>query len=131
VNIYVGNLSAEVSETELRLAFEQYGTVDAVRLIKDKFTGMSRGFAFVEMSNNVEADAAINGLNSKEFAGSILDINEARPQRDKIRDNRSPQKGISHTNRFSSYGESSRNRPGGGSRPGRSKRGGGNVRWRY
>ena len=121
MNIYVGNLSHEVTETELRLAFEQYGKVDTVRLIKDRYSGLSRGFAFVEMSKNSEAEAAINGLNKKEFAGRTLDISEAHPPREKTRDYRPG--GGSRT-----YG----NRPsGGGNRAGRQRRGSGGGRRRF
>jgi len=80
MNIYVGNLSRDVTEDELRQAFEQYGTVDTAAIIKDKFTGESRGFGFVEMPSKDEAQAAIAGMNGKEMKGRTLTVNEARPK---------------------------------------------------
>jgi len=85
VNIYVGNLSGQVTEDELRTEFEAFGQVDSVSIIKDKFTGESRGFGFVEMSNAEEAKKAIEGLNGKEVGGRTLSVNEARPREDKPR----------------------------------------------
>lgn len=80
MNIYVGNLPFTVSEDDIRQAFAQYGAVDSVSIIKDKFTNQSRGFAFVEMPNATEAQAAISGLNGKDFNGRALTVNEARPR---------------------------------------------------
>ncbi len=80
MNIYVGNLSFKASEVEVRQAFSAYGEVSSVAVIKDQATGKSRGFAFVEMPNNTEAQAAIAGLNGKELMGRQLMINEARPR---------------------------------------------------
>ncbi len=80
MNIYVGNLSPKTSEDELREAFEAFGEVDSAKIIKDNFTGKSRGFGFVEMPNQSEGEAAIAGLNGKEVAGSSLTVNEARPR---------------------------------------------------
>ena len=80
MNIYVGNLSFEVTEEELREAFEEFGEVASVNIIKDKFSGRSRGFGFVEMPANEEAKAAIDGLNGKDMKGRPLNINEARPR---------------------------------------------------
>jgi RNA recognition motif-containing protein len=82
MNIYVGNLSRDVSESELREAFQAYGEIASVSIIKDRFSGESRGFGFIEMPNKQEADAAIAGLNGKEFKGRNLNINEARPRSD-------------------------------------------------
>jgi len=82
MNIYVGNLSREVTESELREAFAAFGEVASAAVIKDKFTGESRGFGFVEMPNKEEADEAIAGLNGKELKGRNLNVNEARPRRD-------------------------------------------------
>lgn len=82
MNIYVGNLSRDASESELREAFEAFGEVSTVSVIKDKFTGESRGFGFVEMPNKEEAEAAISGLNGKDLKGRTLNVNEARPRRD-------------------------------------------------
>lgn len=80
MNIYVGNLPFTISEDELREAFEAFGTVDSVAIIKDKDTGQSRGFAFVEMSDSREAKSAIDGLNGKELKKRALVVNEARPR---------------------------------------------------
>jgi RNA recognition motif-containing protein len=80
MNIYAGNLSFDTTEEQLRQAFEGYGQVSAVNIIKDKFTGESRGFAFVEMSNSSEATAAISGLNGRDLNGRSLNVNEARPR---------------------------------------------------
>lgn len=80
MNIYVGNIDRKTTEDELRLAFEEFGAVISVALIKDKFTGESRGFGFVEMSEEEEAKAAMAGLNGKEFGGRTLTVNEARPK---------------------------------------------------
>lgn len=77
-NIFVGNLSYGATEDSIRSIFEQYGSVDRVSLITDRDTGHARGFGFVEMSNNTEADRAINELNGREVDGRALNINEAR-----------------------------------------------------
>ena len=82
MNIYVGNLARDVSEEELRQAFSAFGTVDTVNIIKDRFSGDPRGFAFVEMPKNEEAQAAIQGMHMKELKGRSLDVNEARPKRE-------------------------------------------------
>lgn len=82
MNIYVGNISRDLSEDELREAFAAFGQVATVNIIKDKFTGEYRGFAFVEMPVKEEAQAAINGLNGKELKGRALNVNEARPRTD-------------------------------------------------
>lgn len=80
MNIYVGNLSYKVTEDDLREAFAAFGTVDTVNLIKDKFTGESRGFAFVEMGNQEEAQAAIRELDGKDLKGRNITVNEAQPR---------------------------------------------------
>jgi RNA recognition motif-containing protein len=80
MNIYVGNLDREVTEDELHEMFAEFGQVKSTQLIKDKFTGQSRGFAFVEMDEKKEADAAIAALNGKMFKGRALTVNEARPK---------------------------------------------------
>jgi cold-inducible RNA-binding protein len=79
-NIYVGNLSYGASEESLRALFEQHGTVDRVSIITDRDTGQPRGFAFVEMANDAEADKAIAALNGRDLAGRDLSVNEARPK---------------------------------------------------
>ncbi len=85
MNIYVGNLSRDLSEAELREAFAAFGEVASASIIKDKFSGDSRGFGFVEMPNKAEADAAIAGMNGKELKGRTISVNEARPRTDRPR----------------------------------------------
>ena len=80
MNIYVGNLSFDAGEADVRQLFEAYGQVSSVSIIEDKFTGRPRGFAFVEMAQDSEAQAAIAALNSKDFKGRALTVNEARPR---------------------------------------------------
>jgi cold-inducible RNA-binding protein len=80
MNIYVGNIAFAVTEADLRAAFEVYGTVDAVRLITDPYSGQSKGFGFVEMAAASEAQAAIAGLHGTEWQGRALTVNEARPR---------------------------------------------------
>ncbi len=80
MNIYVGNLSYEVTEEDLKQAFEGFGQVVSVNIIKDRYSGESRGFGFVEMSDKAEAQSAINDLNDKELKGRTLSVSEARPR---------------------------------------------------
>jgi RNA recognition motif-containing protein len=80
MNIYVGNLAARTTEEELREAFATFGNVDTAKIIKDNITGKSRGFGFVEMPDQDEAQAAITGMNGKELGGSALTVNEAKPR---------------------------------------------------
>ena len=80
MNIFVGNLSREITADDLKTAFEAYGKVTNAKLIKDMYSGESRGFAFIEMPVNDEAKAAISGMNGKEMGGKILNVNEARPR---------------------------------------------------
>ncbi len=80
MNIYVGNLSGDVSEEDLRQAFEAFGQLASVNVIKDKFSGEPRGFGFVEMPSKDEAQSAIDGLNGKDLKGQSLNVNEARPR---------------------------------------------------
>jgi RNA recognition motif-containing protein len=80
MNIYVGNLSYNLTEDELRKAFEEFGAVDSARIITDRDTGRAKGFAFVEMGNDGEAKAAIEALNGKELGGRAMNVNEARPR---------------------------------------------------
>src|SRR5262249_44496 len=79
-NIYVGNLDFNVSEDELRQAFAAYGQVDNVTILKDRDTGQPRGFGFVEMANDEEAEKAINGINGTQLGSRVLNVNEARPK---------------------------------------------------
>jgi RNA recognition motif-containing protein len=80
MNIFVGNLSRDVTEEDLRQAFSAHGTVDRVSILKDKFSGEPRGFGFVEMPAKAEAQAAINALNQADLKGRALNVNEARPK---------------------------------------------------
>jgi len=80
MNIYVGNLSHEVTDEDLRQEFETFGQVESARVIKDKFSGESRGFGFVEMPSKEEATAAISGLEERELKGKKINVNEARPK---------------------------------------------------
>jgi RNA recognition motif-containing protein len=110
-NIYVGNISFQTSEQDLDAAFSAYGQVDRVQIVKDRDTGQSRGFAFVEMSNNAEADKAMAALNGADMGGRTLTVNEARP--------REPRQGGGGFgggggNRFGGGGGGGGGRPGGG-----------------
>jgi RNA recognition motif-containing protein len=80
MNIYVGNLSRDVTDEELRKEFEVFGKVESVNVIKDKYSGQSRGFGFVEMAAKAEAQAAITGLKGKVMNGRTIDVSEARPR---------------------------------------------------
>ena len=80
MKIYVGNLSYDVTEDDLRQAVEQFGTVESATIIKDRNSGQSKGFGFVEMASKEEGEAAIEGLNGKELQGRTLNVNEARPR---------------------------------------------------
>lgn len=81
MNIYIGNLSYKVDENDLRGIFEEYGEVSSVKIIKDKYSGRSKGFAFIEMANDNEARIAIKELNGGELDNRNVVINEARPKR--------------------------------------------------
>jgi RNA recognition motif-containing protein len=83
--LYVGGLRYSVTEERLQEIFAAHGTVESARVIKDQFTGQSRGFGFVEMSSGGEAQKAIQALNGTELEGRTLVVNEARPQRNRIR----------------------------------------------
>jgi RNA recognition motif-containing protein len=80
MNIYVGNLSRDVTDEELRKEFEAFGKVESVNVIKDKYSGQSRGFGFVEMAAKTEGQAAITGLKGKVLQGRTIDVSEARPR---------------------------------------------------
>jgi len=82
MNLYVGNLNWQTTEADLQTAFEAFGQVSSVTIIKDKYTGQSRGFGFVEMADDSEGQAAIDGLNGKEIDGRTLRIDLARPRDD-------------------------------------------------
>ncbi len=80
MNMYIGNLNYRIRETDLRQVFEEYGTVDSVKLISDRNTGRSKGFAFVEMPNNDEANTVIKELNGAEYEGRQMIVKEAIPR---------------------------------------------------
>jgi len=80
MKIYVGNLSYNITEEALRQAFEAFGQVSSASVIKDKFSGQSKGFGFVEMPSKDEAESAIREMNGKEMEGRTLNVNEARPR---------------------------------------------------
>ena len=122
MNIYVGNLSREVTEDELRQAFEAFGQVATVNVIKDRYSGESRGFGFVEMATKTEAQAAINGLNGTSLGERTLSVSEARPRAEGGRGGGFGGRG------GGSYGGGGRGGGGGG---GRGFGGGGRGRSRY
>ena len=122
MNIYVGKLSYEVTEDDLLLAFEPFGQVESVTILKDKHSGQSKGFGFVEMASKAEGQSAIDGLNGEELKGRALNVNEARPRTESrgngggYRDGRGKQRG--------GRGRQGGGRSGQGER-GRGRRGGG------
>jgi len=81
MNVYVGNLSYDLSEEDLKNAFVEYGEVTSAKIVSDRYSGRSKGFGFIEMSSDDEAKAAIEGLSGKELAGRAIVVNEARPRR--------------------------------------------------
>ena len=85
MKIYVGSLSYKVTEEDLKKEFESFGQVESVNIIKDRYSGESRGFGFVEMPNKDEAQSAIEGLNGRELKGRKLSVNEARPRSEGFR----------------------------------------------
>jgi RNA recognition motif-containing protein len=85
MNIYVGNLSRDVTDDDLRQAFEAFGEVSSINIIKDRFSGESRGFGFVEMPSKTEAEAAIEAMNEQDLKGRVINVNEAKPKADNRR----------------------------------------------
>ena len=85
MNIYVGNLNYQTTDEDVRQLFAQFGTITSAKVITDKFTGRSKGFAFVEMADNTEGNNAINGTNNQDFQGRPLKVNEARPREERPR----------------------------------------------
>lgn len=83
MNIYVGNLSPQVTEDDLRKAFEAFGQVESANIIKDRFSGESRGFGFVQMPSKQEAQNAIEQVNGSDLMGRTVNVNEARPRPDR------------------------------------------------
>jgi len=84
MKLFIGNLSYEVTEEDLKTLLEPFGTVESVSVLKDRETGRSKGFGFAEMPSQSEAQAAISGLNGKEIKGRALTVNEARPRVDRF-----------------------------------------------
>jgi RNA recognition motif-containing protein len=80
MNIYVGNLSYDLGEEDLKKAFEEFGQVESAKIITDTYSGRSKGFGFVEMSDEAQAQSAIDGLNGKDLKGRALNVNQARPR---------------------------------------------------
>ena len=80
MNVYVGNLNYDLSEDELKQAFEEFGEVTSAKIISDRYSGRSKGFGFVEMSSDDEAKTAIEALSGKELNGRTMVVNEARPK---------------------------------------------------
>ena len=109
-NIFVGNLDFNVTEESVRSLFERYGAVNSARIMTDRDTGRSRGFAFVEMENETEADQAITALNGYTMDGRALNVNEARPKPDRGFGGG----GAGGGNRFGGGGGGGGRRPGGG-----------------
>lgn len=99
MNIFVGNLSFDTTEDDLRAAFAAFGEVKSVNILKDKFTNQPRGFGFVEMSTDAETKAAIEGLHGKTISGRTINVSEARP-----REERAPGGGGGGGNRGSNFG---------------------------
>jgi len=85
MNIYVGNISWQLTEEDLSAAFAEYGTVDSAKIITDRETGRSKGFGFVEMSDQGAAEKAIEELNGKELDGRAIKVNESKPREDRPR----------------------------------------------
>jgi RNA recognition motif-containing protein len=85
MNIYVGNLAYDATDLKLREAFESFGQVTSAKIIKDQYNGQSRGFGFVEMGEQTQAQAAIKSLNGKDLMGKQMNVNEARPRTDRGR----------------------------------------------
>ena len=81
MNIYVGNLDTKVNENDLKQIFEEYGKVDSLKIINDKFTGKSKGFGFITMENTIEANNAIKNLNGTTLENKEIKVNEAKPKK--------------------------------------------------
>ena len=90
MNIYVGNLPYTMDDNELRSAFSEFGAVTSASVVKDKFTGRSRGFGFVEMADAASGNQAIEAMNGRNMAGRPLVVNEARPREERPRFERGP-----------------------------------------
>ena len=99
MKIYIGNLSYAMTEDELRTSFGAFGAVEEVTIITDRYSGRSKGFGFVEMPNQAEAEKAIASLNGKELGGRPITVNQARPREDRPR-RESPRGGGGGRNNF-------------------------------
>ena len=110
MNIYVGNLANEVSEDDLRGIFDAFGQVKSVNILKDRFSGKSKGFGFLEMPSRDEAQVAINEANGMDLKGTAIRVNEAHPR---------PSGGSHHRGGVQRGGSSRRGGPGGGRGGGR------------
>lgn len=108
MNLYIGNLSWSITDGDLQATFEAYGEVTSCKIVKDKMTNRSKGFAFVEMPNDDEANAAINALNGQDLKGRAISVNEARPREER------PQGGGGGGYRSNGGGGGGGNRGGGG-----------------
>ncbi|MBO0612098.1 MAG: hypothetical protein RL122_1769 [Pseudomonadota bacterium] len=122
MNIYVGNLPYKITENDLRDLFSAYGEVTSVSMIKDKMTGQSKGFGFVDMPDGAEGNAAIQGLNEQAVQGRNIKVNEAKPREDRPRDGGGSRGGFGGGSRDG--GGSRGGFGGGGSRDGGGSRGG-------
>ena len=100
MNIYVGNLAYGVTEDELLELFAEFGDVASAKLIMDKYTGQSKGFGFVEMSNNSEAQKAMDELNGRDVNGRSVTVNQARPRQDRSRGGGGGGRGYGGGNRY-------------------------------
>ena len=93
MNIYISNLSFDVNDSDLKELFEEYGPVSSAKVITDKYTGKSRGFGFVEMDDNTQAQQAIDELNQAEYDGKVINVSVARPRTDRPKGNSYQNKG--------------------------------------
>jgi cold-inducible RNA-binding protein len=128
MKLYIGNLPYQVTEDQLREAFESFGQVESVAIIKDKYSGQSKGFGFVEMPANAEGQAAIESLNGKDFNGRAIKVNEAKPRTEGSQGRGGGRRGSGGGGGFRGRGGRSGGSGGGGggrSQGGRGGRGGG------
>ena len=100
MNIYVGNLSYNTTEDELRALFAEFGSVDSAKLIMDRDSGQSKGFGFIEMSDNSGGQQAIEGLNGRDINGRALTVNKAKPKEDRPRGGGGGGRGYGRGNRY-------------------------------
>ncbi|MFO8083859.1 MAG: RNA-binding protein [Desulfobacterales bacterium] len=125
MKLYVGNLPYQATEDQLREAFESFGQVESVAIIKDKYSGQSKGFGFVEMPSNAEGQAAIDSLDGKDFSGRAIKVNEARPRAEGTQGRGAGRRGGSGGGGGGSRGRGGRGGSGGGGGGGRSQGRGG------